>query len=90
MKQIAALLFALLLPLPALADMADARACADGLSPSAKIIYSESLKAMRSGKDPKDAVNQEVRRLVANGTLKREWARDVTAAAVQCMRKLRP
>ncbi len=89
MKLTAALVFAVLMPLPALADLADARNCSDDLSPSAKIVYTESIKSMRDGQDPQDSVADEVRRLVANGTLQREWARDVAAAAVQCMRLLR-
>ena len=89
MKLTCALLAALVLPVPALADLADSKSCADDLSPSARTVYSESIRSMRTGQDPQEAVTIEVRRLVADGTLRREWARDVTAAAVQCIKKLR-
>lgn len=86
MTRIIALLFAVLLPLPALADMREAQDCAEKLSPSASDVFQGSLQAMRSGQDPQDAVDDEVKRLIANGNLKKEWARDVTSAAVQCMK----
>lgn len=85
MKKITVLMFALLLPLPALADRSAAKACADDLSPSAQEIYRGSLQAMQSGQDPKEAIAGQVKSLVASGSLSQENAKDVAQAAVQCM-----
>lgn len=79
------LMIALLLPLPALADRYDAKACADDLSPSARTVYQNSLQAMQNGQEPRVAVGSQVKALVANGTLSQDNARGVTEAAVQCL-----
>ena len=85
MKKPLILMIALLLPVPALADRYDAKACADGLSPSAKTVYMNSLQAMQRGNEPRAAVGSQVKVLISNGTLSKDNAKGVTEAAVQCM-----
>ncbi len=68
----------------ALADKAAADACAAGLSPDAKAIYSASIGSIGSG-DLKSVVTATTKSLVSAGTIARGTARDSAMAAGQCL-----
>jgi hypothetical protein len=79
----------LLAPTPSLADAAGAAACAQALSPGARLIYDASAPQFASSSDPRDLVAGETRNLVMAGKLPRAGVRDAAEAAGRCLRMLR-
>jgi len=74
-----------ILPAPALADPAKARACADRLNPPARMMYDHvAPKVKRSSKIP-DLMRAEVPSLVFGGKLSRELAQKNAPSAGQCL-----
>jgi hypothetical protein len=68
-----------------LADRAKADACAAGLSPDAKLIYSSVIGKMAPGVDLVASVKSQARSLVMAGKLERAQARSAAQSAGACL-----
>lgn len=74
---------------PALADRAAGDACATGLSPEARAIYSATAPDFAASKDPRGLLTTRTRGLVQAGTVPMGKARAAAQAAAACLEKLR-
>jgi hypothetical protein len=72
---------------PALASRADADACAAKLPGDAKLIYAETISAVKAGADLRELVRSKTRSLVMGGKLGRANARSMAEAAGGCLKQ---
>jgi hypothetical protein len=70
-----------------LADRAKADACAAGLSPDAKLIYSSIIGKMAPGVDLVASVKSQARSLVMDGKLERAQAQSAAQSAGACLKQ---
>ncbi len=84
-----ALALAGLLTAPALADQAAADACAAGLSPDARAVYTAAAPGFASASDPRALLKDKTRGLVKAGTVSMGNARAAAQAAATCLMKLK-
>ena len=72
---------------PARANRAAADACAAKLPADSKLIYAETIGAVRPGMDLREMVTAKTRALVMGGKLSRSNARPAAEAAGACLRQ---
>jgi hypothetical protein len=85
----AASLATFILPAPALADPAKARACADRLNPPARMMYDHVAPKVKSSSKIPDLMRAEVPSLVIGGKLSRDLAQKNAPSAGQCLMMLK-
>ncbi|MYZ48073.1 hypothetical protein [Propylenella binzhouense] len=83
-----ALIAAATTPVPALADKAAAGACANGLSPDARLIYEEAYPGVAAGGDLVGTIRQAATGLVKGGRIPRNSARSAAQEAGACLKRL--
>lgn len=71
---------------PSLADRKAADSCAAKLSPEAKLIYAETIGAVKPGVDLTATITAKARGLVMSGKLTRANARPAAEAAGACLK----
>jgi hypothetical protein len=74
------------LPLSAVAEDATAQACANALSPAARLIYDATATSLPPNSALRDVIAAQTRKLVMAGRIERAAARPAAEAAGNCLK----